>query len=240
MKDTALDARLRSAAAFVRQGAVFADVGTDHAYLPVFLLKAGVIERAVCADINEGPLAAASRTLADNNLSDRAELVLTDGAAALAGRGITDYAICGMGGELIASIIAAAPHLFDTGVRLILQPMTRQSTLRAELYRMGFRILEERYSSADGRYYVCMLVEYCGESAELSGVLSEIGVNPDIDGGSAEYIGYLETRYKALLRAAEGKRAGGADISDELALLNAIKTETERIKEVPNDRKRGI
>ena len=52
----AINARLLSAAELVRQGAVFADVGTDHAYLPLFLLDKGKIERAVCADINVGPL----------------------------------------------------------------------------------------------------------------------------------------------------------------------------------------
>ena len=231
MRDTALDARLRSAAGFVRQGAVFADIGTDHAHLPIFLLKAGVISRAVCSDINEGPLSAAGRNLAECGFSERAELVLTDGAGELAGRGITDYAICGMGGELIVSIISAAPQLFDTGVHLILQPMTRQATLRTELYRMGFSIIREKYSYADGRYYVTMLAVYTGEKREISESCAEIGLSPVSDEGRVEYIGYLEAKLASLERAIDGRRRGGGDVSRELLLAEEIRDAIERTRE---------
>ena len=111
--------RLLSAAEFVRQGAYFADIGTDHAYLPLFLLEGGKIERAVCSDINAGPLETAKRNAEEYGLSDRIIFRLTSGAEGLSDMGITDYAICGMGGELIAEIIESAPHLKDGAVRLI-------------------------------------------------------------------------------------------------------------------------
>ena len=130
MIKSALNARLLSAAEMVRQDAIFADVGTDHAYLPLFLLEEGRIKRAFCSDINKGPLDSARRTAAERGLEDKITFVLADGATALRDKNITDYAICGMGGELIAKIIEDSPHLYDTDVHLIIQPMSRQAILR--------------------------------------------------------------------------------------------------------------
>lgn len=224
-----LDARLRSAAEFVRQGAVFADVGTDHAYLPIFLLNEGRIERAVCSDINEGPLDSARRNVDEAALSDRVELVLCDGASALCGRGITDYAVCGMGGELIADIVMSAPELKSPDVRLILQPMTKQEHLRSALYSAGFEILSERYSSAEGKHYVCMLVAYSGSERTLSLLESHLGVSPVV-GGREDYIGYLKGKLRALETAVSGKERGGIDASEDALAARAIAKRIEQLR----------
>ena len=85
--------RLAVCAQLVRSGAVLADVGTDHAYLPIHLLSLGKIERAVASDINEGPLEKARTNVMQSGFSDKACTVLTNGAAALSESGATDYAI---------------------------------------------------------------------------------------------------------------------------------------------------
>lgn len=230
MRDTALDARLSSAAELVRQGAVFADVGTDHALLPLFLLKSGRIERAVVSDINEGPLDSAVRNLAEAGMLGRAEAVLTDGAAALSGKGVTDVAVCGMGGELIADIIDRAEFLRDKNIRLILQPMTKQAHLRHRLAEMGFALLDERYSFADGKYYVCILAEYTGVPYALSPAAAELGLVPK-GRGRAEYFGYIEAKLRAHIRAAEGKRQGGVPDSAEESLILLIREKIKELKE---------
>jgi len=226
MRDTVLDARLMSAAELVRQGAVFADIGTDHAYLPIFLLESGRIERAVLSDVNRGPLESAAENVREHGLSERVELVLTDGAAALAGKGITDYAVCGMGGELIARIVSDAPSMRDAGVRLILQPMSRQSTLRVELAALGFSILRESYSYAEGKYYVCMLAEYTGGAEIPDPIAAELGAYPEAQTETEAYHGYLETRLRAATRARDGRLAGGSDAVEEHRLVEAL---SERI-----------
>ena len=223
-----LDARLGSAAELVRQGAVFADIGTDHAYLPIFLLESGRIERAVLSDINEGPLASAERNIADRGLSDRVELVLTDGVKGLGKKGITDYAVCGMGGELIADIVTSAPELRSPELRLILQPMTKQDTLRAALYAAGFEILSERYSYADGKYYVCMLAAYSGEIRSLSDVEAYLGVSPVV-GGRAEYLGYLEGKLRSLSAAIDGKMRGELDTTVDATVARALAKRIEHL-----------
>ncbi len=203
MRETVLDARLASAAGLVRQGACFADIGTDHARLPLFLLSQGRISYAYASDVAEGPLASARAAILDAG-EERCEAVLCDGAAALAGRGISDVAICGMGGELIARIIGDAPWLADPAVHLILQPMTRAAHLRSFLAASGFSVLREVYSVASGRPYVCLLVEFCGGSRRISRAEAEIGRPTDTK--EPAFRAYAEQRLNALLREAEGDR----------------------------------
>ena len=224
MSDFKLNGRLCSAAAFVRQRAVLADIGTDHAYLPIFLLSSGSIDRAFATDINEGPLRSAEDNIRAAGFAEKVTLMLTDGAAALSGLGITDYTVCGMGGELIAEIIDKAPHLRNCGVRLILQPMTRQAHLRKYLITHGFEIKAEAYSLDAGKYYVCIMAEFSGtESAEedFPGEYETAAVGATVI-GEGEYHCYLRAKLNSLTKAAEGKRAGGEDNSSELRSMEAI------------------
>ena len=217
-----LDKRLLSCADYVRAGAVFADIGTDHGYLPIFLLKAARIKCAYLSDVNEGPLSSAERNVAAEGLLDRCSFMLTDGAAALAGKGITDYAICGMGGELIARIIEDAPHLKDRSVRLILQPMTKQEHLRRYLASEGFSVTCERFSFDSGKYYVTMVAEYVGMCRTLSNEESELGPDIPHDRDRVEYLGFLEGKRKAARKALDGKRDGGYETADEERRLGII------------------
>ena len=231
MKNAALDERLKGAAEFVRQGAVLADIGTDHAHLPIFLLEEGRIESAVLSDLNPGPLESAARNAEAHGLSDRVTLVLQNGAAGLGEYGVTDYAICGMGGELIAEIVAAAPELRSPEVRLILQPMSRQAHLRKSLASLGFVIRAEKYTFAAGKPYVCMMVEYSKEPSELSETDAEVGMMP-IGGASEEYVTYLESKLRAYKKQREGKRLGGLDFSRESEIVLAIEKRLSEIKEM--------
>ena len=214
----AISARLFSAAELVRQGAVLADIGTDHAYLPLFLLSEGRIRRAVCSDINEGPLDSARKHARELGFDGDIDFVLCDGAAALAGRGITDYTVCGMGGELIAAIIDRAPSFKDTDINLILQPMSRQGVLRKYLASHGFEIKCESYSSDSGKYYVTFLVNYTGRFTEIDDVEAELGVK------SAQYVNkdaqicYLKAKLAAFTKQRDGKIRGG-DNAEKEALL---------------------
>ncbi len=227
MINSSLDNRLLSCAGYVRAGAVFADIGTDHGYLPLFLLRDGRIDRAVLSDINDGPLRSAIANLSEAGYANRCEFILTDGAAALRGKGITDYAIAGMGGTLIASIIEHAPHLFDKNIRLILQPMTKQASLRSFLAQNGFSILDERYSYSDGKYYVTMMAEYTAEAHDIGTIEAEMGMELPHTHDRAEFLSFFRLKHAALIKAREGKRLGGIDCSDDDRLIHAIE---ERLK----------
>ncbi len=223
MKTAVLTPRLLSAAEFVRQGAVFADVGTDHAYLPIFLLGAGRISRAICSDINRGPLLNAEKNARDCGVFEKIEFVLADGAEALGGKGITDVAVCGMGGELIAGIIERAPFLKDASVRLILQPMSKQGELRRYLASRGFRIVEEKYTAESKHKYVTILAEYTGVPYEISELEAEIGYPPYDFSENFARKSYAEERLRALSKKLCGKAQGGVESESERELLALIK-----------------
>ncbi len=224
----ALGARLLSVFELVGQGAVFADIGTDHAHLPIALLKEGIIERAVCSDINKGPLDSAKRNAKEAGLEEKIDFVLTDGAADLADKGIDCYAVCGMGGELIADIIEAAPHLKSKEVTLILQPMTKQAHLRKYLYKNGFAILTESYSSEGNRHYVAMLVRYIDKPRNISDIEAEAGLKPLDYVNKTSQISYLEGKIKALTRMIEGKKqSADASLNDEVILFGLVETLNE-------------
>ncbi|MBQ8170814.1 MAG: SAM-dependent methyltransferase [Oscillospiraceae bacterium] len=157
-----LDNRLKTAAALCRSGGVVCDVGTDHALLACYLAKNGAKE-VIASDINDGPLESARRTVGQEGC-DNVRVLKSDGLQQI------DYAddviICGMGGELIADIIADCRFL-TKDTRFILQPMTKAEILRRRLYADGFEILEERTAYDGKRAYVVMLAAYTGERCDI-------------------------------------------------------------------------
>ena len=156
-----LDARLEAAVEFIR-GGTLADVGTDHAYLPIALLRRGLCRFAVATDIHRGPAEVAAAHLAACGFgNDRAAVLLTDGLHGAEQFSPTDICIFGMGGEMIARIIDEAPWVKDPAVRLILQPMTRMEVLRDYLDKNGFAVREERMVKTD-RIYQIICAEYDG------------------------------------------------------------------------------
>ncbi len=225
-----LGKRLMSALKYVRQGAVFADIGTDHAYLPIYLLKMGLISRAVLSDINAGPLRSAKENAAEAGVIDRVELVLTDGAAALCGMGITDAAIFGMGGELIAQIIENAPFLKEEKINLILQPMSKAEELCDYLIKNGFSIIGESYTAEAGKFYrtICAKHASCGRKIEKT--FSKIGFTDtpceEIEAKAA----YLALHVLSLERAVLGKKKALLDTSKDEQSIQIIKKELKRLR----------
>lgn len=155
-----LSPRLEACAELI-SGSVVCDVGTDHALLPVFLVGSGRCTCAVASDIGDKPLEAARRTILAAQLCDKISVVKSDGLDGISPDGITDVVIAGMGGELIAEIVCRCEWL-KSGVRLILQPMTKTERLRCALRAAGFSVESERFVSDNGHVYTVMLVHYTG------------------------------------------------------------------------------
>lgn len=161
-----LDNRLISASQLVRENAVFADIGSDHAYLPIYLALKNKISFALASDINEGPINAANENIKNYNVEDKVVAVLSDGLTAAEEYKPSDIAILGMGGELIISIIEKAPWVKNSSIRLILQPMTHAELLYSYLCENGFDIISEKISSTSDkrtdRIYRIICAEYSG------------------------------------------------------------------------------
>ena len=227
-----LDARLASAAGYVRQGAVFADIGTDHAYLPIYLLQNGKISSAIAADIAKGPLSKAMENAKDFGLQDKISFFLTDGLSGLSSLSVTDIAICGMGGEMIASIIENAPFVKDKSIRLILQPMSKSEILRGYLFENGFCILEEKLCSVGSHTYSCICAEYDEKKREPSLFSLYVG-KPKIENeeDARNFLRLLSKKEKALQKRMSGLLTANKDAEKEKELLLEISKEKEKIYE---------
>ncbi len=220
MNKLTLGERLATVGKYVRQGGTFADIGTDHALLPISLLLDGKIERAICSDINKGPLASARKNAIHYGVEKRIDFRLADGALGLSKADFDDMAICGMGGELICGIISNSMSLFDEKKRLILQPMTKQSVLRKFLFENGFSVLFEDYSFEPCKYYLTLVAEYTGEKRKISEIEAELGCLPTRVTLNPSEIGYVNAKIRALEKSIEGKKKGKEDFSlDEKILL---------------------
>ena len=158
-----LDNRLKLCADFVRSGAKLADIGTDHAYLPVWLCRIGRCPCAIAADINPEPLKRGQSTIIESGMSDRIETRLSDGLNEIKSDEADDIVIAGMGGELIAKILSECSFAADNSKHFILQPMTKSEELIAWLCENGFKILKQDCCVASGKCYTVLLVKYSGE-----------------------------------------------------------------------------
>lgn len=163
-----LGVRLSSVAARVRSGARVADIGTDHALLPVWLVQSGQCPSAVASDIGEGPAAAARRTVAGAGLESAVSVRVGDGLAPVWPDEVDDIVIAGMGGETIAEILSAAPWVADPHYRLVLQPMSKPERLRIFLAENGFAIQDEDVVAEGERLYTVMTATFTGECHTLS------------------------------------------------------------------------
>ncbi len=166
MNEHTLSMRLERVAAQVPVGARLADIGSDHAYLPVALLRRGVITAAVAGEVASTPFQAAERTVRENGLEQHVSVRLADGLAAIkpADR-ITAISVCGMGGETIRDILEGGKAHLNGGERLILQPNGGEQPLRRWLMDNGYRIVGEELLRENRFYYEIIIAERTGPVA---------------------------------------------------------------------------
>lgn len=222
---TQLGARLSSAIGYIKQGERVADIGTDHAYLPIHLVQKGIASRVLATDINEGPLESARINLAEAGLTSSIDLLLTDGLCGVETWQPDRILIFGMGGELIARILSEAAWVKSSSVGLVLQPMSRASVLRKYLNENGFVITGETITFED-RFYQTISAEWTptGE-APYSDVELLLG-RRNIECRPPLYEDFLRHEQQVLERIVRGKQSSvSSDASQETALLDAIKQE---------------
>lgn len=213
--------RLSAAVPFVRKGSFLADIGTDHAYLPITLALAGQIRGAVAADIAEKPLAIASANIRACGAEELVATCLSDGLEKIRPYAPDDISIFGMGGEMIVSILDAAPWTKNPDIRLILGPMTKTSELRGFLSEKGYAIIGETLSEDDGKIYQIICAVYDGKPYSLSPLEKLVGRQNLKNGG--ERVRRLLARQENIFRKiATGKQCSGTDTTYENAILAEI------------------
>ena len=144
-------------------GARLADIGSDHGYLPVALMRRGAIAAAVAGEVAQTPFHAAVRTVRDNGLEQQITVRQANGLAAIeAADEITAISICGMGGETIRDILESGKARLSGRERLILQPNGGEQPLRQWLMENNYRILCEELLRENGFYYEIIVAERAG------------------------------------------------------------------------------
>ena len=199
-----LDARLSAVASLVRKGSRVADIGTDHGYLLCWLIENGICPGGIAADINKGPLENAKRTVIEAGVSDKVELILSDGLKNIAENSCDDIVLAGMGGNLIADILSACPWIYNKNLHIVAQPMSHGEVLREFYLNNGFDILEEKTATDGKRLYCVISAVYTGVKTERDLSYIYLGrLTDSSDETTKSYINKiltaLEKKYSALV-----------------------------------------
>lgn len=153
---TKLSKRLLAVAGLVTPGSKVADIGTDHAFLPIYLIEHGITESVIAMDVREGPLSAAKKHVAESGLSSYISTRQSDGVLALRKDEADSVVIAGMGGGLVIKILTEGREILAGVKELILQPQSEVEKVRHFLYDSGYHITKEAMIFEDGKYYPMM------------------------------------------------------------------------------------
>ena len=158
--ETRLSKRLGAVASYVQKGSRLADVGSDHAYLPLFLVEKGIIDYAVAGEVVQGPYQSALTNVAQAGKEELIQVRLANGLSAIESSDQIDtITIAGMGGRLIADILEAGMDKLVGVQRLILQPNNREDELRIWLQEQDFQIVAEELVTENQKFYEILVVE---------------------------------------------------------------------------------
>ena len=159
--------RLLLCAEFVPRGTRAADIGTDHGYLAVYLLREGICPFVTAADLREQPLQKARENAARFGVSENMQFFLSDGLQSIPPGAADTIIMAGMGGDLMVRILEAAPWVCDARYTLILQPQSAGQALRQYLAEHGFAIEHEALAK-DGHFFYTVLRAKKGHMPPLS------------------------------------------------------------------------
>ena len=148
-----LSKRLQAVAELVSEGFVVADVGTDHGYIPIYLLQTKKNPRAIAMDVNKGPLMRAKNHITSYGLDSVIETRLSDGVKSLKLGECESLVVAGMGGALTVKILEEGKHIFKSLKEFILQPQSELYKVREYLLQNEYCIVKENMVLEDGKFY---------------------------------------------------------------------------------------
>jgi len=163
-KGVTLSARLSAIAESLPKDCLVCDVGSDHGFLPLYLLSHKLCNKVIVTDLNEKPLARAKHNLQAACVDENALFVRTDGIEEVLQYSPDVFVIAGMGGETILGILERALSFIPVGTQFVLQPMTKVPALRRFLYEFGFLIFEEKVIFENGKYFNIISTKFDGIS----------------------------------------------------------------------------
>ena len=216
MSKIKLDDRLSAVASLVRNNKRVADIGTDHGYLVAYLVENGICPSGIAADLRKGPLENARQTVIQQGLSDKIQLILSDGLQNIPENDCDDIVIAGMGGNLIAEILEKAAWVKNERINIVAQPMTHAEVLRQYFIENGFTITEEKTATDGKRYYCIISASYTGSIEKHTSSYIYTGeIKPENDTD----IKYLEKILTALTKKYNALMSANKEDSDNLKVI---------------------
>ncbi len=172
-----LTARLRQVVAAVPNTNSIADIGSDHAYVPIRLLRAGTVQYAIASDVREGPLLAARKHIFRRRLQNRIECRLGDGLQVLQPGEVDGIVMAGMGGEMMVQIWQKKPQVVKRLRFAVLQPMSRWAEVRRMLRRSGWSLADEWLVAEKDKLYRVMyaIADKCQSKMPYPALMDEVG-----------------------------------------------------------------
>ena len=164
MDTVKLTPRLQCVADCIKECRMLADIGTDHAYIPIYSVQTGIADSAIASDVVKGPLKIATDNIKSHNLQDRIIPVLANGLETAKNADV--IVIAGMGGKLICNILQDNMDIAKNADYLVIQPMTCSYELRKFLHENGFSITEERLAREEDKIYNIIVVQKGNEKFE--------------------------------------------------------------------------
>lgn len=155
-----ISSRLKQIASYLHEGTFFADIGSDHAYLPCYVCLQDSHARAIAGEVKKGPFNSANETVKRFNLQHAVDVRLGNGLAVLTEKDdVKQIVIAGMGGALITSILEEGQGKLAPIKRLVLQPNTNAEAVRIWLLNHDFTIIEETIVEEHGHLYEIIVAD---------------------------------------------------------------------------------
>ena len=148
-----LSERLKAIASFIPKNSIVADIGTDHGYLPVYLIEKGISKKVIATDISINSLEKISQLVKTKGLEERIDIRQGNGLGVLKAFEVDTLVIAGMGGLLIRDILDNNKDIANSVVNFILQPNVASKELREYLYANSFEIVDEKLVKESGKFY---------------------------------------------------------------------------------------
>lgn len=151
--------RLRQIAACVKMNIPAADIGTDHAKLPCYLVSRGIVPLAIAVEVNRGPFEAAKRRVREQGLNGQVDVRFGDGLTVIEPGEAGTIVIAGLGGKLGTAILSRGHRVAAKAERLVLQPNGAARQLRQWMMKCGWQLTDERLIEENGHYYDILVAE---------------------------------------------------------------------------------
>lgn len=212
-----MNLRLKKIASMINNCESVADIGTDHAYLPIYLVKNNICKKAIASDINKGPIKKAQTNINIEGLNSKIECRLGGGFSTIKKGEVDVSIIAGMGGNLIRDIILDDEEIFKKLNYAVVQPVQNPEVFREFVYKRGYEILDEDLCFDENKYYQILKIKYSNKPYDLKDDFYDIGQkliekkHPLLK----DYINHLIKKYNTIINS----------INDDTELANKRKSE---------------